>query len=160
LHVVAYEGGWALGGDSNTLPLQDYAIFVDPRAAQVNATCIDAFTQGGGSLVLFGTYEQWLYTDLEHSQSYPLVQSIITRDQSLPAVATDGISVPATLTQANITWELNDFLWRLIPGSWESWNILVPATGSYQIVCTAGSGGTAGVYVDGTTMVASGASDS
>ena len=34
LHVVAYEGGWALGGDFDALPLENYAKYVDPRAAR------------------------------------------------------------------------------------------------------------------------------
>ena len=110
---------------------------------------------------MFGSGAQWIATDLQHSGSYPLVQGVMAQNQALPAAATNGISVPGVLNQSNLTWEHNDPLFKLGPGGWEAWNILVPTTANHRISSeSAGAGGTAGVFVDGTTMVASGESDS
>lgn len=160
LHVVAYEGGWALGGNTDVLPLQNYAKYVDPRAAQANIDSIDAFTRSGGDLYIFGSYNQWLFSDSANSADYPLVQGVSARNQTLPVAADNGTQVPGTLDQSNLTWSLNDRGGRLEAGAWQSWNIIVPTSGTYHVSAVASGGGTMAVLVDATTVVAGGASDS
>src|SRR5262249_530279 len=85
LHVVAYEGGWSLGGDTGGTPLQNYAKYVDARAEQANIDSLDAFTKSGGVLYFFGTYAQWPEYDVANAGTYPLTQGVQARNTSLPA---------------------------------------------------------------------------
>jgi hypothetical protein len=84
LNVVAYEGGWALGGDNGGSPLQNYAKYVDPRAVQANLDSIDAFAKSGGALYVFGSYEQWPSRDNTGAGSYPAVQAALQAGGRLP----------------------------------------------------------------------------
>jgi hypothetical protein len=156
LHVVAYEGGWSVGGDNGATPLQNYAKFVDPRAEQANLVSLDDFTRSGGALYGFGTYSQW--SDTANSDASPLIQGVIARNQALPAKATNGTPVPGNLNVAQPTWDFNNAGGALGASGWISWNIVAPATGAYQFTATtSGAGGTVLLLVDG-TAVASGAS--
>ena len=59
LKVVAYEGGWSLGGDTESVPLQSWAKYRDGRAADAMADAIDVFHRAGGEMNVLGTYDQW-----------------------------------------------------------------------------------------------------
>ena len=88
LKVVAYEGGWSLGGDTESVPIQSWAKYRDGRAAEAMAEAIDAFHQTGGELNVLGTYDQWYLDDSAHAADYPLVRGIDARIGALPAAAT------------------------------------------------------------------------
>jgi PA14 domain len=85
LKVVAYEGGWSLGGDTQSVPIQSWAKYRDGRAAGVMAEAIDTFNQTGGELNVLGTYDQWYLDDAAHADSYPLVRGIDSATARLPA---------------------------------------------------------------------------
>jgi hypothetical protein len=160
LQVVAYEGGWSLGGDGGGTPLENWAKYVDPQAAQANIASLDAFTASGGVLDTFGTYSQW--TTAAGSANQPLMQGIIARDATLPAPATNGILLPAFLSRANLTLAAgqanSSTLGLSAGGDFVDWNILVPQYGTYNLILTTvGSGGTANLLVDDRISVASGA---
>ncbi|HEX3149894.1 MAG TPA: PA14 domain-containing protein [Gemmataceae bacterium] len=87
LKVVAYEGGWSLGGDVDSVPIQSYAKYRDSRAADVMAAAIDDFFQAGGDLDVLGTYDQWHLDDAINADSYPLIRGIDARVGGIPAVA-------------------------------------------------------------------------
>ncbi|WP_369673061.1 hypothetical protein, partial [Enterococcus lactis] len=57
LKVVAYEGGWGLGGDDGGSPLQNYGKYVDSGGVQDNLNMLTGFAQSGSDLQLFGTYD-------------------------------------------------------------------------------------------------------
>jgi hypothetical protein len=93
LKVVAYEGGWSLGGDTQSVPIQSWAKYRDGRATDVMAAAIDIFYQAGGELDVLGTYDQWYVDDAANADSYPLVKGIDARIGSVPAI-TAPISTP------------------------------------------------------------------
>jgi hypothetical protein len=99
LHVVAYEGGWSLGGDTQSVPIQTFAKYDDGRAADVMGQAIDAFYRAGGEMDVFGTYDQWYLQDTPNAASYPLVRGIDSRLQALPAGSAVA-PVAATMTPA------------------------------------------------------------
>jgi hypothetical protein len=86
LKVVAYEGGWSLGGDTQSVPIQSYAKYRDGRAADVMAAAIDLFYQAGGELNVLGTYDQWYVDDAANADSYPLIKGIDARVGNVPAI--------------------------------------------------------------------------
>ncbi|HYT92746.1 MAG TPA: PA14 domain-containing protein, partial [Gemmataceae bacterium] len=158
LHVVAYEGGWSVGGDNGGTPLQNYGKFVDPRAAQANITSLDDFTRSGGALYTFGSYDQWPGIDSRNSGAYPLVQGVDARNQTPPVAATNGTPAPGPLPVANPTWDNLNSGGSLATGGWMSWNFIVSAAGSYTFTVGTDSGGNVRVVVDGSAVVAAGAS--
>jgi regulation of enolase protein 1 (concanavalin A-like superfamily) len=90
LKVVAYEGGWSLGGDTQSVPIQSWAKYRDGRAADVMAAAIDIFYQAGGELNVLGTYDQWYLDDAANADAYPLIKGIDARIGGVPAVAGPG----------------------------------------------------------------------
>ena len=148
LNSVAYESGWSLGGDFNTTPLQAYAKYVDPRAKDVNNVAIDAIDRAGYVLNTLGSYDQWYSPDTFNFQTYPLAQSMIEKNDVLRKEVTNGIGLPATLTQANGTWLVNAYGTILNQG-WIDWVVLAPTSGTYNIQVSSSAGGTAAVSVDG-----------
>jgi hypothetical protein len=57
LHFIAYEGGFAVGGDgANGVPANSRW---DPRAKQTMIDSFNDFTAAGGDLYTAGTYAQW-----------------------------------------------------------------------------------------------------
>jgi hypothetical protein len=96
LKVVAYEGGWSLGGDTQSVPIQSYAKYRDGRAADVMAAAIDMFYQAGGELDVLGTYDQWYVDDAPNAGSYPLIKGIDARIGSVPALAAPASAPPAS----------------------------------------------------------------
>jgi protocatechuate 3,4-dioxygenase beta subunit len=158
LHVVAYEGGWGIGGERNIPPLDSYAKFVDPRAMQANLDSINAFARSGGDLYMFGSYPQW--ADDWNAASYPLVQAIDASNQTLPELANNGAAVPATLWGSQPSWAVNDNNNKFWTTGLASWSILVPRTGPYVITVTpstwGGISGTEAVVVDGSVNLGQG----
>ncbi|MFO0888062.1 MAG: fibronectin type III domain-containing protein [Isosphaeraceae bacterium] len=156
LSVVAYEGSWGVGGDSFSSPLQNYAKYVDPRAKRANLDAYDAFTRSGGDLLTWGSYQQWENT--YHSATYPLVQAIDERNQSLPVPNQNGVALPGTLDGTNTAVRSHlsntNAFWTT---GLTTWNVFVPKAGLYQFTRTGGnSGGTMALAVDGGTNLAIG----
>ena len=85
LKVVAYEGGWSLGGDHQSVPIQSWAKYRDGRATDVMAAAIDTFNKAGGELNVLGTYDQWYLDDAANANNYPLVRGIDSRILALPS---------------------------------------------------------------------------
>jgi regulation of enolase protein 1 (concanavalin A-like superfamily) len=85
LKVVAYEGGWSLGGDHQSVPIQSWAKYRDGRATDVMAAAIDTFYKAGGELNVLGTYDQWYLDDAANAHNYPLVKGIDSRILALPS---------------------------------------------------------------------------
>jgi hypothetical protein len=152
LKVVAYEGGWSLGGDHDALPIMSYAKYKDPRAATANAEAIDSFYRAGGELNVLGTYDQWKMDDGMNADEYPLVRGITYKGKTLRAEPSGGAHIPGTLTIADRASDVTDGhndSGYLKPGEWVSWNVLAPTTGDYRITAATSGGGQAGVNVDG-----------
>jgi hypothetical protein len=151
LKVVAYEGGWSLGGDTESVPIESWAKYRDGRATDAMAQAIDAFFRAGGELNVLGTYDQWHLDDSAHAGDYPLVRAIDSRNNALPVAATAGFVVPGTLSvaarAADVIQGRNDsgFVQQ---GEWISWNVLVPSTGDYRVSAQTTPGGRVGIFVD------------
>ena len=154
LHTVAYEGGWAVGGDGATA-LQNQAKD-DPRAGQSMITSFNDFAASGGDLYTVGTYGQWNNTKTATSE--PLVQAAATINASnytVPAI-TQGFEVsssnPTVIPSAQYTVSDNyPGNIRTNLGVTTSYVVRVDGTGSYQIALSLGNsaaGGQVGVYVD------------
>lgn len=90
LKVVAYEGGWSLGGDTQSVPIQNWAKYRDGRATDAMAVAIDAFYRAGGELNVLGTYDQWYVEDAANASRYPLVRGIDSRLAALPSRSVIG----------------------------------------------------------------------
>jgi len=152
LKVVSYEGGWSLGGDTESVPLQSWAKYRDPRATDTMADAIDMFHRSGGELNVLGTYDQWHYDDSANADAYPLMRGIESRVRGLPGESNAGVLVPGTLPvslrASDATGGGNDSGF-MRAGEWISWNILVPSTGDYRVTAATTPGGRAELLVDG-----------
>ncbi|HKB04486.1 MAG TPA: PA14 domain-containing protein [Gemmataceae bacterium] len=152
LKVVAYEGGWSLGGDHDALPIMSYAKYKDPRAATANAEAIDSFYRAGGELNVLGTYDQWKMDDGMNADEYPLVRGVTFKGKTLRAESAAGAHAPGTLTAVDRSSDVtngNNNSGYLKPGEWLSWNVLAPTSGDYRVTAATSGGGKAGLSVDG-----------
>jgi hypothetical protein len=152
LNYVAYEGGWSLGGDTQSVPIESYAKYRDPRATSAMEQALDDFFRAGGELDVLGTYDQWYLEDSANASSYPLVTAIDSRVDSLPVAPTAGVAVPGTLpvsARATDATDGTNSAGFVRPGEWLSWNVLVPTTGDYQVSALTSSGGRVAIIVDG-----------
>jgi hypothetical protein len=159
LKVVAYEGGWSLGGDQESVPIQNWAKYFDPRTIQAMSAAIDAFYRAGGELNVLGTYDQWRADDAIHADSYPIVQGIDARLSVLPVAAT-GIAVrgrapvPLRPTTAYRALSAPHYLppptaGPANPGDWFSWTVVTSLAGNYKVMTNTAGAGTVAIYVDG-----------
>jgi hypothetical protein len=152
LKVVAYEGGWSLGGDHAGVPIQGWAKYYDPRTGAAMSAAIDAFYRAGGEMNVLGTYDQWRLDDAANADTYPIIQGIDTRLAELPVPATIGRPVngntPVGL-RAGIGLRAFTKPSYPAPGDWVSWIVVVPVAGRYRITASTSPGGTAAVDVDG-----------
>ena len=154
LKVVAYEGGWSLGGDFGAVPIQNWAKFRDPRAARTAVDSMDLFARSGGALYTWGTYTTWPKGEMEAASGFPLTQGVDEQGSSLPPEPLNGVFVPARLVPSNARWGLNVNLQtgRIDgPGGWLAWNVLVPATADYEVVVATTNAGRARLILDGST---------
>jgi hypothetical protein len=155
LQVVAYEGGWSIGGDFGATVFQNWCKFYDPRAATANLSSLNTFAQSGSRYYTFGTYETWPGYGTVNAGSYPLVQAVDTFNATLPPAPVNGLIVPNVLTPAKNKWYVN-----ATPaagtlnatGGWFDWNILAPASGNFVITPNYQSGAGAVLEVDGTVV--------
>jgi len=152
LKVVAYEGGWSLGGDSAAVPIQSWAKHRDPRTVQVMANAIDAFHQAGGEVYVVGTYDQWYLDDAANADLYPIVQGIDARLGVLPSAPIARVVVrgaaPVTVasTKGLQAWSTPA---NAAPGEWVSWTVRIVTTSDYLITAKAAPDGRAAVYANG-----------
>ena len=155
LKVVAYEGGWSLGGDFGAVPIQNWAKFRDPRATQTAVDSMDFFARSGGALYTWGTYTTWPKGAIESESTFPLPAGIDEHGSRLPPEPLNGVFLPARLVPSNARWGLNvQFAsGRLLgPGGWLGWNVLVRESASYEVAVVSGEAGRARFVVDGVTQ--------
>lgn len=152
LKVVAYEGGWSLGGDGAAVPIQSWAKQRDPRTVQVMSKAIDAFHQAGGEVYVVGTYDQWYLDDSANADDYPIVKGIDARLGALPAAPMARVVVrgaaPVTLaaTKGLQAWSVPA---HAAPGEWVTWTIRIVTSANYLITAKAAPDGWAAVYANG-----------
>lgn len=151
LKVVAYEGGWSLGGDTGATPLMSFAKYKDARAAAANAEALTEFQRAGGALNVLGTYEQWERDDSANAADAPLVRGLDAVLRALPAEASTGAGPGTTglggrATDAASRWNDTGYIRA---GDWVSWTVIAPATGEYTVSATTTTGGRAVLVVDG-----------
>jgi hypothetical protein len=168
LYEVAYEGGWALGGDGGGTAIQNSAKFNDPNmgpcvaGSTVNCTegtqnkMIQMFDLSGGGITVFGTYRQW--RELPTFASSPLRQAVIDSSHFPRALPSNGVRLPQTLDSGNLTLSLNAHSMRISPNcggnsnscnSWLEWTVVASVSGAYTLIPSFSTGGTAAVLVDG-----------
>jgi hypothetical protein len=163
LKVVAYEGGWSLGGDHESVPIQNWAKYNDPRTATAMTAAIDAFYRAGGELNVLGTYDQWRVDDSANAGTYPVVRGIDARLTGLPVEATAGLAVrgrvPLALRPTTALRAISapgyfppPSTGPAGPGDWMSWTVTAPAAGSYRLTASTAAEGTVAVYVDGVLL--------
>jgi hypothetical protein len=156
LKVVAYEGGWSLGGDTESVPIQSRAKYRDGRAADAMAQAIDMFHRAGGELNVLGTYDQWYLEDAINADQYPLVKGIDSRLDRLPVEPSVGVLIPGTLPVSVRSTDAmgggNDAGF-VRPGEWVSWNVLVPSSGDYRVSAVTTRGGQVEVFVEGDPII-------
>ncbi|MGF1450749.1 MAG: PA14 domain-containing protein [Opitutales bacterium] len=147
LNPAGYEGGWSLGGDYYQYWLNHFKDlkYSVAQTADANTRVIQMASEYGQTLHTFGTYSQWPEeVSPELGSQYPLVQSVIEMNRSLPAEANSGESLPATLNAGNSYFDCNwgpnktDNYDRntgqlTAPDGWVAWAIIVPATGDYEV---------------------------
>jgi hypothetical protein len=168
LYEVAYEGGWALGGDSSGTAIENSAKFNNPNmgpcvvGSTVNCTegtqnkMIQMFDLSGGGITVLGTYSQW--SDLVNFASSPLRQAVIDSSHFPRALPSNGVRLPQTLNSGNLTLSVNAHSMQISPNcggkshscnSWLEWTVIPPVSGSYTLTPSFSTGGTAAVLVDG-----------
>ena len=156
LQVVAYEGGWSIGGDFNSNAFQNWCKHFDPRARNAQTDSINFFARSGSRLYTFGTYDTWPNRDTLNSGNYPLAQAVDDHNSALPVEPTNGVNIPAVLLPQQARWSqlagsggaanLNG------RGGWFYWNVLVPTGGTYQLATATGAGGSAIMELDGSEI--------
>jgi hypothetical protein len=152
LNVVAYEGGWSLGGDREAVPLQAWAKYSDTRAIAVMAAAVDGFFRAGGDVYVLGTYDIWHLDDAANANGYPLIKGIDVRLAALPAAPTARLvvrgSTPLALRPTNGLRAISLPVYAA-PGDWMSWTVQVPTTANYKVTANTTVNGTAAIDVDG-----------
>jgi hypothetical protein len=134
LPVIAYEAGWALGGDFNTKPIQIWSKFKEDKATSINDTAEDIFQRSGSFMNVWGVYIYWPEHDVINAAAYPLMRSIAGIAARPRAEADNGIALPCKLTSTNSILGKSIFSKR---GEWQSWLGLVPATGTWNFTVQA-----------------------
>ncbi len=168
LHMLSYEGGWSLGGDTGGSPLQIVVKYSDPRAKAVQALTIDMFHWAGAAINVLGTYLQWPSWGETYAQqglldlgAAPIVQGIDDRQNAVRAEARNGSLVPGILFIPNIHLKnsitSNTGQWQCGSYCVITWNMLVPRTAPYTITLPASAGATSvELTVDGDTTIVNG----
>jgi hypothetical protein len=117
LYEVAYEGGWAIGGDRGGTAIENSAKFNNPNmgpcvaGSTVNCTegtqnkMIQMFDLSGGGITVLGNYVQW--GELPTFTSSPLRQAVIDSSHFPRALPSNGVRLPQTLNSGNLTLSLN-----------------------------------------------------
>ena len=155
LEVLAYEGGWSLGGDFGAVPIQNWAKFRDPRAQASAVDSMDFFARSGGAVYTWGTYTTWPKGAMETASDFPLTRGVDDFGSRLPPEPSNGIHVPSTLRPSSAKWGLNasTSTGRLSgPGGWLGWNLLVAEAGEFGIAVDTGGSGTYRLLVDGSEV--------
>jgi len=155
LQVVAYEGGWSLGGDFGATAFQNWCKYYDPRAETAQLSSLNTFARSGSRYYVFGTYETWPGYDTINAGNYPLTQAVDVHDAALPPDSVNGIVVPNVLTPANNEWLFNASAGSSTvsgTGGWFYWNVLAPASGNFVIAATNQAGASAVLEVDGSVQ--------
>ena len=160
LHFVAYEGGFAVGGDGPTAV--DTQARWDPRAKQSMLDSFNVFAQAGGDLYTAGTYAQW--DDINQANTYPLVQAAhdINNGTYTPGAVTLGTQVSSsgtTITASNYDTRSDAYKGSMPVtdnvGRSAGYIVRVDAAGTYTIslnVANASDGGKLAVLVDGNLL--------
>ena len=157
LQVVAYEGGWSLGGDFSKTAFENWCGFYDPQAETVNLSALNTFAQSGSRYYIFGTYETWPGYDTVDAGNHPLVQGVDAANSALPAAPLNGISVPNVLTPDKNAWLIDATAGSGTvngTGSWFDWNLLAPGSGNFLITPSYQAGAGAVLEVDGSAVSA------
>ena len=152
LNVVAYEGGWSLGGDFGAVPIQNWAKFRDPRATQTAVDSMDIFARSGGALYTWGTYTTWPHGAMEDADEFPLTVGVDQHASALAPEPQNGIHIPATLTPGRARWGLqaNATTGQLSDaGGWLGWNVLAPVTAEFEVLLSTQGDGLVQFIVDG-----------
>jgi hypothetical protein len=152
LQVVAYEGGWSLGGDFSKTAFENWCGFYDPQAEAVNLSALNTFAQSGSRYYIFGTYETWPGYDTADAGSFPLVQGVDAANSALPLAPLNGIGVPNVLTPADSAWFIDAAAGSSTisgAGGWFDWNVLAPVSGTFVITPDYQAGSGAALEVDG-----------
>jgi hypothetical protein len=155
LQVVAYEGGWSLGGDFGATAFQNWCKYFDPRSETAQLSSINTFARSGSRYYVFGTYETWPGYDTINAGNYPLTQAVDAHNAALPLDSVNGIVVPNVLTPANNKWLFNASAGSGSisgTGGWFYWNVLAPASGNFVIAATNQTGASAVLEVDGSAQ--------
>jgi hypothetical protein len=157
LQVVAYEGGWSLGGDFGKTAFENWCGFYDPQAETVNSSALNSFARSGSRYYVFGTYETWPGYGTVDAGTYPLVQAVDAANAALPSPPLNGIWVPNLLTPAQNAWLIDGAAGSGTlngTGGWFDWNVLAPVTGNFLITPDYQAGAGAVLEVDGVAVSA------
>jgi hypothetical protein len=152
LKVVAYEGGWSLGGAGEAVPLESWAKYRDPRTASIMAQSVDAFHRASGDVYIVGTFDQWFQDDAAHADLFPLMKGIDASLTVLPAAPSPRLvlrtSLPVWMGTASSLQSLSQPV-NVAPGDWASWTVNVTTAGEYRITSKAAPDGWTALSVDG-----------
>ena len=158
LHFMAYEGGFAVGGDGPTAVGGQSRW--DPRAKQSMIDSFNDFAAAGGDAYTTGTYAQW--NDVKQASTAPLVQAAAT--------ITGSSFAPAAIDRGQVIDGNNPTIiagphydvarsWPQGPvsnlGKEVNYLLRVSSAGTYQVTVNVGntaSGGSINVYVDGALL--------
>ncbi len=163
LQVVAYEGGWSLGGDFEQLPMHQWAKLKDGRTEAINDEAIRIKEESGTFMNVWGVYRYWPSYDFAGADAYPIVKSLSNATRKLPAEATHGRPLPAVLRldDADVSRTQiahNDSWSRHLPWTsdvreeWYSWMLIASSTGQVGIEVAGTGEGRFLVEVDGAVV--------
>jgi hypothetical protein len=162
MKTVAYEGGWSVGGDFDQKPIHSYCKYRDPQTIEADKKAVDVYMSGGGSFFCY-FYPQWEVGKINEATQFPLVQSLLERNDLMPAEANYGTLIPGSLSPGGdtlISVANADSGGNIsAQGAWIDWNIIAPMTQTYRLTdTTTGQGGSYVILVDDVTSVIAGSS--
>ncbi len=129
LKPVSYEGGLSLFGDTTPIPTwAATAKFDDARTRPLENSAFDMFFAAGMAATCRGTYPE-IRDYAKPVTTFPLVQATLDQSSTLPALGTNGVTIPGVLNAANQGVTAHPY--SAAKNWWLSWQIVVPVSGTY-----------------------------
>lgn len=155
-----YEGGWSLGGDWDAGGMNhwEYAKYRASQTVDVGFRSTGLYSQAGGWMFAYGTYDQFPTMRSDRAADYPLWQAVSKLSRTWTHEPDNGLAIPGLLTSEQDHYTLtNDArgtgfygptVWsrvrkdpQLKAGEWKAWIVIAAKTADYRLTAVTTGGG-------------------